>query len=125
MSSGSTTNDSPVSYLSSVPALHVPEEPEQERLRWWGDVAEGRAWEDVLCAPGGLAEWLWQRWRVLERAGLAHEDFVALVHAYRRELWFWLQGDRTWGQACAGLIGRLQRRAASRRTSAAGAAATL
>ena len=70
----------------------------------------GAALEATVGGAGGPAEWLWERWRVLERAGMDRAQFVGLVVAYRRELWLWLVGDRQWDQCCAGLIGRVTRR---------------
>ena len=43
-------------------------------------------------------------------AGLDRESFVEIVTAYRRELWFWLIGDRPWGHFVEGLAGRVGRR---------------
>ena len=36
--------------------------------------------------------------------------FGAIVADYRREIWLWLAGERTWAQCCSGLIGRITRR---------------
>ena len=36
---------------------------------------------------------------------MTHDDFARIVVAYRRELWLWLAGERTWAQACSGLVG--------------------
>ena len=58
----------------------------------------------------GIAPWLWERWRVLEGAGLDRVRFFAIVVGYRREIWLWLMGERTWVQCCSGLIGRIDRR---------------
>jgi hypothetical protein len=33
-----------------------------------------------------------------------------MVLDYRRELWLWLAGERTWAHACSGLVGRVGRR---------------
>ena len=41
---------------------------------------------------------------------VAREDFAGIVRDSRRELWLWLAGERTWDQACAGLLGRIERR---------------
>ena len=43
---------------------------------------------------------------------MTHDDFARIVVAYRRELWLWLAGERTWDQACSGLVGRISRRQA-------------
>ena len=55
-------------------------------------------------------EWLWARWRIVERAGIDRPAFGAMVAGYRRELWLWLAGERTWEQCCSGLVGRIGRR---------------
>lgn len=90
--------------------LHVPDEPLAWRHHWWDLVAEGRDFEELLTDEQGLACWLWRRWRAVRGAGMGREDFFEIVVGYRRELWFWLVGERTWPQACAGLVGRVQRR---------------
>jgi hypothetical protein len=90
--------------------LHIPEAPEFLRAEWLGAVLDGADLLAVVVKDGGVAEWLWGRWRVLERAGLEHDAFVAIVAAYRREIWLYLAGERTWEQCCAGLVGRIARR---------------
>jgi len=54
--------------------------------------------------------WLWARWSALGTAGIDRARFTSLVIGYRRELWEWLSGERTWAQCCSGLIGRIRRR---------------
>jgi hypothetical protein len=49
----------------------------------------------------------------LESAGLDRARFVAIVVGYKREIWLWLMGERTWAQCCSGLIGRIDRRLAA------------
>lgn len=90
--------------------LHVPDEPELRRAAWREQLAAGEPRDAVLGADGAVADWLWSRWAVLAGAGMDRAAFGAQVHAYRRELWLWLHGDRTWEQCCAGLVGRLHRR---------------
>lgn len=97
---------------SEQPALHLPEEPTALRRQWLDLVYSGRSWDDLIESEGGPATWLWSRWKVLRGAGLEEKDFIGLVVAYRRELWLWLLGERTWRQACSGLIGRINRRIA-------------
>lgn len=94
-----------------APALHLPEEPAAERLRWRQAVDAGRPWDDLLVAADGPGQWLWHRWRVLEGAGIGEKELLEVVVSYRRELWYWLLGDRRWEPCCSGLAGRLQRRA--------------
>ncbi|HMD45446.1 MAG TPA: hypothetical protein VKG43_04760 [Acidimicrobiales bacterium] len=96
--------------VADAPSLHVPDEPLEHRRRWFSSVLEGSPVEDVIVGDGGVAEWLWTRWRVLETAGLSRPAFTGLVAGYRRELWLWLAGERTWEQCCSGLIGRIVRR---------------
>jgi hypothetical protein len=92
------------------PRLHIPEAPEALGERWCDEVLAGADLATVITGPAGPAEWLWTRWKVLETAGLDHDAFVAQTLQYRRELWLWMAGERTWTQCCSGLIGRLQRR---------------
>lgn len=68
---------------------------------------------DLLGDPeGGITAWLWERWGpALRRAGLRRDVFVAIADEYRRELWYWVWGNRTWAQCSEGLAGRLARRA--------------
>jgi hypothetical protein len=106
------------------PSLHLPEEPRTWRAAWWDEVASGRPWDDLIEGEDGPAGWLWTRWQVLRAAGLEEKEFRGIVVAYRRELWLWLVGERTWRQTCSGLIGRVQRRLAmAERGSAEGPAA--
>ncbi len=90
--------------------LHVPEEPVARRTRWRAEVLDGADLRAVVAGEDGIGAWLWARWRVLERAGLDRGSYLEVVAGYRRELWLWMAGDRTWEQCSAGLIGRLQRR---------------
>ena len=96
----------------TAPTLHVPDEPVVLAETWLDRVLDGADLAEVLRADDGLAAWLWQRWRVLAGAGVSEEAFVAVVLEYRRELWLWLTGERTWIQACSGLVGRVSRRLA-------------
>lgn len=60
-----------------------------------------------------FAAWTWERWRsALEPAGFSREAFLDVVGGYRREVWFWLLGDRGWAQLVSGLAGRVSRRVA-------------
>jgi hypothetical protein len=89
------------------PQLHFPDEPLERKEAWWEAICDGRPFDDVLTEVG---EWLWSRWRIVERAGIDREAFDAMVAGYRRELWLWLAGERTWEQCCSGLVGRIGRR---------------
>jgi hypothetical protein len=92
------------------PVLHLPEEPAGLRRSWHATVAGGTPLADVIAGDDGIAAWLWRRWRVLAGAGIDAKTFDGIVLSYRREIWFWLEGDRTWAQCCSGLIGRVARR---------------
>ncbi len=97
--------------MTVAPVLHVPDEP-VARAEEWSDemVGEGRDLEAVLRGPDGLVPWLWSRWRSLASVGMDEEGLERVVLDYRREIWLWLAGERTWAQCCSGLIGRITRR---------------
>jgi hypothetical protein len=44
---------------------------------------------------------------------MSEDDLARIVVEYRREIWLWLAGERTWAQCCSGLIGRIDRRLAA------------
>jgi hypothetical protein len=100
--------------VTVAPGLHLPDEP-VARAAAWADavVGQGRDFEAVLTAEDGLVPWLWSRWRTLASAGMSEDDLKRVVLDYRREIWLWLAGERTWAQCCSGLIGRIGRRLAS------------
>jgi hypothetical protein len=54
--------------MSGTPRLHLPSEP--DRALWWGRVMESATLDEVIEKEDGIAPWLWERWRVLESAGL-------------------------------------------------------
>ena len=89
----------------------MPSEP--DRSIWWSRVMQNATLDEVIEKEDGIAPWLWERWRVLESAGLDRARFVGIVAGYRREIWLWLMGERTWAQCCSGLIGRIDRRLAA------------
>jgi hypothetical protein len=91
--------------------LHLPDEPTARRDEWYARVLDGEDLVDVVRAEGGVAAWLYSRWQALDAAGVSRDAFDAQALAYRRELWLWLHGDRTWEQCCSGLIGRIERHA--------------
>ncbi len=41
---------------------------------------------------------------------MSEDELRRIVVGYRREIWLWLAGERTWAQCCSGLIGRISRR---------------
>ncbi|MGH9091711.1 MAG: hypothetical protein ACRDZR_10100, partial [Acidimicrobiales bacterium] len=92
------------------PRLHVPDEPAARRDAWYRAVLDGADMDEILGGPDGVGTWLWGRWRILEGAGVDRAAFGALLAGYRREVWLWLAGERTWAQCCAGLVGRVDRR---------------
>jgi len=96
--------------VTSAPALHVPDEPTIPAQGWLAAILDGGDLTAVLTAEDGLVTWLWSRWSALDAVGLCKDGFSQIVVAYRREIWLWLAGERTWGQACSGLIGRVGRR---------------
>jgi hypothetical protein len=92
--------------------LALPEEPVELRRRTRAlveqDPAGGAA---VVDAGAWVAGPLWVVWGpALEVAGMDRDRFGEIVAGYRRELWLWVMGERTWAQAAAGLLGRVQRR---------------
>ena len=99
----------PPAAISVPPSLHLPDEPAKRRA-WLDAVLDGADLEAVLVAETGVADWLWGRWRSLAAVGFDRASLRAVVVGYRREIWLWLVGDRTWEQCCSGLIGRIGRR---------------
>ena len=99
---------------TAAPVLHVPDEPTVRAERWLAAVLDGGDLEPVLTGGDGIVAWLWTRWKTLATAGVGEEDLGRIVLGYRREMWLWLAGERTWSQCCSGLIGRINRRIAER-----------
>lgn len=96
------------------PVLHVPDEPSRLAEAWLASVLGGRALDDVLNdEQDGVTTWFWSRWRTLDSAGLHEDELGRIVLGYKREVWLWLAGERTWAHCCSGLIGRVNRRLAS------------
>ena len=98
--------------MSGAPGLSLPEEPVELRRRTRAlveqDPDRGAA---VVDAGAFLADPLWERWgAALEPAGMDRDRFAAVVADYRRELWLWVMGERTWAQSAGGLLGRVRRR---------------
>jgi hypothetical protein len=97
--------------VPALPVLHVPDEPTTLAEDWLAAVLDGRDLDGVLTDEGdGVAAWLWGRWRSLAATGLSESALEQIVLGYRREIWLWLAGERTWVQCCSGLIGRINRR---------------
>ncbi|MFZ0249412.1 MAG: hypothetical protein WAL61_05665 [Acidimicrobiales bacterium] len=98
---------------TTLPVLHVPDEPTVLADAWLSAVLDGRGLAEVIGAgENGVTAWFWSRWRTLASAGLGENDLGLIVLGYRREIWLWLAGERTWAQCCSGLIGRISRRLA-------------
>lgn len=90
--------------------LPVPAEPGAERLQLRDSLLGGAEWEE-LGDELGLGDVLWASWGgALQEAGMERDGFAAVLSGYRREIWFWLIGDRRWEQVATGLAGRLLRR---------------
>ena len=91
--------------------LEMPPEPTALRLTLRDALLGGADWVALFGEDLGLGDTLWASWgSALEAAGLSRTAFVAVVAGYRRELWFWLLGDRIWAQVATGLAGRMARR---------------
>ena len=98
--------------MTEAPGLSLPEEPVELRRRTRAlveqDPERGAATVD---AGAFIADPLWERWGpALEAAGMDRGRFDSIVTGYRRELWLWVMGERTWAQSAGGLLGRVQRR---------------
>ena len=99
--------------MTAAPVLHVPDEPTVRAEGWMAAVLDGRELERRSDRrPRRCDRWLWSRWRSLAVSRLGQDDFGRIVLGYRREIWLWLAGERTWAQCCSGLIGRINRRLA-------------
>ena len=89
----------------------MPDEPHELRAEIASEVLGGADWEERFGPGLGVGEALWAAWGAeLEAAGMGQGQFGAVVRAYRRELWFWALGERTWHQTASGLAGRALRR---------------
>jgi hypothetical protein len=99
----------PTAAAAATLSLHLPDEPAHRR-EWLEAVLDGTALETVVGGEAGVTSWLWSRWRSLGAIGFDEASLGAVVLGYRREIWLWLLGDRTWEQCCSGLIGRIGRR---------------
>ena len=91
--------------------LDLPGEPVELRIGLRDDLLNGGDWREGFSDDVCIGVWLWQRWRAaLEPAGFPRESFIDVVIGYRREIWLWLAGERTWEQCVSGLAGRVGRR---------------
>ena len=94
-----------------TPVLEVPAEPAELRAAIATEVLGGADWEERFGAGLGVGDVLWPEWgALLEASGMDRQRFDGVVRGYRRELWFWVLGERLWEQVATGLAGRLVRR---------------
>jgi hypothetical protein len=98
--------------VTSLPTLHVPDEPTVRADAWLAAILDGGELTEVLRADGGFVPWLWARWSSVRQSGLTRQEFEDVVIGNRREIWLWLAGERVWTQCCSGLVGRVSRRMA-------------
>lgn len=110
----------PAATRSSA-GLQLPLPPEPTGLKRASKVMAEEAPRhamSLLTDPDWVAAHLWQGWGPqLEQAGIDRQAFLATVAEYRRELWYWAWGNRTWAHCTQGLAGRLARRATPTATS--------
>src|ERR687888_617128 len=97
------------------PELAVPPEPAELRARTRALAERDPAGAIALLGEGEwILDQLWERWgRELERWGMGRERLRQIAVDYRRELWLWVMGERTWEQCAGGLLGRVRRRGGS------------
>lgn len=107
MRAGRTPTNAP---SPSTPSLPIGSEPVALRreLRALLGEQSGASSEEIAHR---LAQRQWRHWRVeLAPRGVQLAAFRALVGSYRREVWLWALGDRSWEQMMEGLRGRCLRR---------------
>ncbi len=94
------------------PGLAVPPEPAELRARTRALAEQDPAGAIALLGEGEwILDQLWERWGgELERSGMGRERLRQIAVGYRRELWLWVMGERTWEQCAGGLLGRVRRR---------------
>jgi hypothetical protein len=91
--------------------LPVPAEPADLRALLRAALLDGVGWQERFGAELGVGDVLWSAWGdALSGSGLPREQFDVVLRGYRREVWFWVLGDRIWPQMASGLGGRLVRR---------------
>jgi hypothetical protein len=93
------------------PRLEIPDEPVELKSGLRDALLAGRDWREGFSDDICIGLWLWALWQpALEPEGMSREDFVDVVIANKRELWFWLMGERQWLAFLTGLAGRAVRR---------------
>jgi hypothetical protein len=94
------------------PEPAVPPEPAELRARTRALAEQDPAGAIALLGGGEwILDQLWERWGgELERWGMGRERLRQIAVDYRRELWLWVMGERTWEQCAGGLLGRVERR---------------
>jgi hypothetical protein len=99
-----------------APELTVPPEPTELRARTRALAEQDPAGAIALLDRGEwILDQLWERWGSdLEHSGMGRERLRQIAVDYRRELWLWVMGERTWEQCAGGLLGRVQRRRGDR-----------
>jgi hypothetical protein len=108
---GESETDSATPVRVGERQLVLPEEPTAIGAALLRLVHAGQGWPDGGDEDAGLADALWASWSEdLAPAGMDREAFGRVVVGYRRELWLWILGDRSWTQAATGLAGRVLRR---------------
>ena len=96
---------------SEILELPAVEEPVALRLTLRSELLGGSDWVDRFGPHLGLGEIIWSAWGdLLAPAGMSFEELAPVLGNYRREIWFWVLGDRRWDQVAAGLAGRVLRR---------------
>jgi hypothetical protein len=93
--------------------LVVPPEPGELRASTRTLAQQDPAAAIALLGGGDwVLDPLWAAWgAALEPAGMSRERLRQIAVEYRRELWLWVMGERTWEQCAGGLLGRVRRRA--------------
>lgn len=68
-------------------------------------------WPDMAGDGRWLTDQLWPHWAAtLEPHDVTNDHLAQVVAGYRRELWLWIVGERTWEHTLTALAGRLWRR---------------
>jgi hypothetical protein len=108
---GSELSSAPMLEVGQEVKLELPAEPVELRDALYEGLLNGGEWREGFSDEVCIGVWLWNRWRAaLEPAGLSRERFIQIITDYRREVWLWLSGERTWEQSISGLAGRVGRR---------------